>query len=311
MFSIIIPTFNKLDLTKKCLDAISSNSKGDFEVIVVDNASSDGTPDYLKKEKRIISTLNKKNLGFSKGNNIGAKKAKGETLVFLNNDTEVQKGWLESIEKVFEKEKNVGAVGVKLLFPDGLIQHAGVTFSEDHVPRHIYYREKADDPKVNKQREFKAVTAACIAIPKKVFEEVGGFDESFVNGLEDVDLCLRIKEKGYRILYTPESVVLHHESVSPGRFNANKHNSDLYMSRWRDVEPDEHRFYKEDGLGWWQILMKDFVNMGYSKDEYHTMPRMIKFGRYFYMPLQKIFLILKLLITLDFKTLGQKIRKVL
>ena len=168
----------------------------------------------------------------------------------------------------------------------------------------------ANDIKVNKEREFQAVTAACIAIPKKVFNEVRGFDEEYVNGLEDVDLCLRIKQKGYKIIYTPKSVVIHHESVSPGRFKFNKHNSDLYMSRWRDAKSDEHKYYQEDGLNWLQILGRDFVNMGYSKDEYHTVPKRIKYGKYIYIPLQKCFLVVKLLVTLDFKTLGQKIRKV-
>ncbi len=310
MISIIIISYNKADLTKKCLEEVFKNTKDDFEVIVIDNASTDEAIDYLFREKRITLLQNNKNLGFSKANNQGAQKAKGEILVFLNNDTEVQPGWLEPIINIYKTEKNVGAVGVKLLFPDGLIQHAGVTISEDHIPRHLYYREKADDLKVNQEREFQAVTAACIAIPKRVFHEVGGFDEEYVNGLEDVDLCLRIKQEGYRIIYTPKSVVIHHESVSPGRFKFNQHNSDLYMNRWREAVPDEHKYYQEDGLNWFQILLRDFVSMGYSKDEYHTTPKRIKYGQYLYRPLQKCFLVLKLLFTLDFKTLNQKIRKV-
>jgi GT2 family glycosyltransferase len=310
-YSIVIPTFNKLELTEKCLSSIFSNTKGEYEVIVIDNSSKDKTQNFLEKEKRITAVLNKENLGFSKANNIGAKKAKGDLLIFLNNDTEVQKGWLEAISRIFEEETKVGAVGVKLLFPDGTIQHAGLAFSEDNIPRHLYYRDKADLPRVNKQREFKAVTAACIAIPKKVFKEVGGFDERYINGLEDVDLCLRIKEAGYRIVYQPKSVVIHHESVSPGRFDYNKHNSDLYMLRWKNVLPDEHRYYREDGLNWFQILVKDMISMGYSKDEYQTLPNWIKYGRYIYRPVQKITLIFKLIITLDFKTLYQKTKKVL
>lgn len=309
-YSIIIPTYNKIELTKKCLKSLFLNTKGDFEIIVVDNASGDGTKEYLQKEERVTKIYNSKNVGFSKANNRAAKSAKGEILVFLNNDTEVQPGWIEGIEKIFNEEKNIGAVGVKMLFPDGKIQHAGVVISEDHIPRHIYRLFPAKDPKVNKKREFQAVTAACIAIPKIVFEKIGGFDEGFTNGLEDVDLCLKIKKAGYRIVYQPESVVIHHESASPDRNKHTKHNYDLYIKRWREISPDEHQYYREDGLNGLQIFLRDIISMAYNRDDYGLMPKKIKYARFVYIPIQKTHLILKLLFTLDFQTLGKKIKKV-
>jgi len=312
--SIIVLSYNKIELTKKCLASLKKNTLDGIlvEIVVVDNASTDGSVDFLRSLKWIKLIENKENLGFSRANNQGAKESRGDILVFLNNDTEVRSGWLEGITEIFETEKNVGAVGIKLLFPDGKIQHAGLIISKDKVPRHIYYRENMDKPYVCGMREFQAVTAACIAVPKKVFEEVGGFDEGFKNGLEDVDLCLRIREKGYKIIYQPKSVVIHHESMSPGRFKGNLHNANLYMKKWGDkVIPDEHEKYREDGFGWLYILTQDLKNMAYSGDEYGTVPLHIKIMKVIYIPIQKTVTVVTLILKGDFKTLRQKTKKVL
>lgn len=308
MVSLIVISYNKKELTRKCLDSIfAGKNKGLIEeVIVVDNASTDGSVEFLKKQKNIEFIQNRKNFGFAKANNIAAQKAKGDILIFLNNDTEVQTMWLEPIVKTFEEKKNIGAVGVKLLFPDGLIQHAGLAFYPDHIARHIYYRARADKPRVNKEREFKAVTAACIAIPKSVFFEVGGFDEEYINGMEDVDLCLKIKQKGYKIIYQPKSVVIHHESVSPGRFNHSQHNADLYMSRWRDVKPDLHEYLKEDGFNTFQILLFDLRAMSYGPNEYGTRPLRIIILRPIFIPLQKVYTLTTLLLKGDFREIITK-----
>src|SRR3989304_9769073 len=125
--SIIILTYNNLDLNKRCIESVLKYSDGDFEIIIVDNASKDKTPDYLRtlKNDKIKVILNDENLGFSKGNNLGAKAASGEILIFLNNDTEVTKDWLTPIIGQLQKE-SVGIVAPKLLYPNGKIQHAGV-----------------------------------------------------------------------------------------------------------------------------------------------------------------------------------------
>jgi len=306
--SVIIPTYNNIKLTKKCLEALSTTH--DIETIVVDNASTDNTRKFLKQLKDINLILNKENLGFSKANNIGAGEAKGDILVFLNNDTEVQKGWLEVILEIFKKEKNVGAVGVKLLFPDKTIQHAGLAFYPDRIPRHLYYQSKKDASYANKTREFQAVTAACVAIPKKVFFEVGGFDEAYINGLEDVDLCLKIKEKGYRIFYQPKSVVVHHESVSPGRFNHSKHNADIFMSKWKNkIKPDSHQILKEDGFNWFQILMFDLKSMSYGPNEYGTRPIRVKVLRLAFIPLQKVYTLTRLVLSGDFREIASRTKE--
>lgn len=308
-YSIIIPSFNNVGLTKKCIASIRANTgEVNYEIVAVDNASTDGVIDYLKKQRDINLIANKINRNFAGANNQGAKAAKGEVLIFLNNDTEVHKNWLEPILKDIGEDSKIGAIGTKLLFPDGTIQHAGVVISPDKTPRHIYYQANPDELWVNKKREFQVVTAACIAIPKKVFNEVGGFDEKFVNGLEDVDLCLKIKKAGYKVIYEPKSVITHHESVSPGRFKHNKGNADLYMSRWKNTKSDEHGYYKEDGKSWLWILGQDLRSMSYGPNEYGTRPLYVSILRWYYIPYHKIKTILTYLFKGDFKGLSQKIK---
>lgn len=275
--SIVIPTYNNLELTKKCLLAIRKNSRDvGHEIIAVDNASTDDTQDFLKTQKDVVSILNKKNRNFAGACNQGARAAKNEIVLFLNNDTEVHPGWLEPIIEDFKKQPGLGAVGVKLLFPNGRIQHAGVVFFDSKVPEHLYRLEKPNQPKVNMKRSMQAVTAACLAIPREIFLKVGGFDEAYKNGLEDIDLCLRLGEAGYKIIYEPRSVVTHHESVSPGRHLNNLHNLNLYMERWSDkVRPDSHEIMKADGYSRMQILYMDTKYMSYVPENYGTVPRHI------------------------------------
>lgn len=310
-YSIIIPSYNNQRLMEKCLASIRKNTvEIDFEVLVVDDCSADGARDYLKAQKDIQLILNDKNLGFAASNNKAANIARGNIMVFLNNDTEVQPGWLKSIDEVFKKEKNIGAVGVRLLFPDGKIQHAGVVIAPDHTPRHIYRLKPTGYPAANKERDFKVLTAACLAIPKKIFEEMGGFDEAYRNGLEDVDLCLKIYHKGYRLIYTPKAVVIHHESVAPGRFESNEKNADLYMSRWKEEPSDSHKYFQEDGMSWFSIVLDDLREMSWGPNKYKTRPTWINIGRYVYIPLQKIYMVVSLILKGDLRLLGSKIRKV-
>lgn len=309
--SIIIPTYNNILLTKKCLNALKKNTPSEYldDVFVVDNASSDGTDKYLESLKWVRATSNKENLGFARACNQGAEKAGGDILIFLNNDTEVQESWLQPTLEVFKKEKRVGTVGAKLLFPDMTVQHAGLAFYPDHIPRHIYYQAKQDAPFVNKEREFKAVTAACMAVSKKVFFEVGGFDEDYINGMEDVDLCLKIKERGYGVFYQPKSVVIHHESVSSGRFKHSKHNADIYISRWISVEPDLYKYLKEDGFNAFQRLFFELRAMSYGPNEYGTRPLKIQILRIFFIPLQKVYTLTRLLLRGEFKEIVTRTRE--
>jgi GT2 family glycosyltransferase len=310
--SIIIPAYNNLFFTKKCLESIYKHTElNDVEIIVVDNASSDKTRKFLKSERKVVPILNDTNLNFSGANNQAAKIAQGDLLIFLNNDTEVRKNWLIEIKEALNRNKNAGAVGVKLLFPDGTIQHAGVAISEDKIPRHIYYRSNPNKIFINKERPFQVLTAACLAVPKRIFNEVGGFDEEYVNGLEDADLCLKIREKGYDIIFSPKSVVIHHEGLSSGRFSANTANTDIFMKRWKNkMIPDEHKIYKEDGFSLLYVLFKDISSMAYGRDRYHTKPIWVNIMKWVYIPLYKIFVIFSYLFKGDLSGLFKKIRKI-
>jgi O-antigen biosynthesis protein len=307
--SIVIPVYNKLEYTKKCLVSLKKNTQEIFlnDVILVDNASSDGSEAYLKKMDWIKYIKNKENLGFAKACNQGAKKSSGEIIVFLNNDTEVQNKWLEPL---LEKLKNdeVAIVGSKLLFPNNTIQHAGVVISNDKLPRHIYYQDDPSRPYVNRVREFKAVTAACMAVRREVFFQVNGFDEEYINGMEDIDLCLKIYEKGFKVVYNPKSVIIHHESVSSGRFKHNDFNNNLFLSRWSHVEPDEQKNYKLDNRPFLYRLNIELRNIFYGQD-FSSKPIYWKLAKSLYIVVQKFLLILTLLIRGDFQAIKSKVKK--
>lgn len=133
----------------------------------------------------------------------------------LNNDTLVTDGWLNALMEPVAKDDNLAVVGAKLLYPNDLVQHAGVVFNQKGKVYHLYRYFHRDHPAVNKTREFQVVTSACLLIRTQVFMQVGLFDENFRNGFEDVDLCLRARQSGYRLLYNPDCVVYHLESMTP------------------------------------------------------------------------------------------------
>lgn len=249
--SIIIPIYNKKKYTQKCLESIFSvGAKSDFEIIVVDNASIDGSREYLKGlGDKLVYINNDKNLGFAKACNQGAKMAKGEYLVFLNNDTVVTTGWLDVLVGELDKNKNIAIVGPKLLYPDNTVQQAGIVFDEKKWPHHIYKKESKDASYVNKKRQFQALTGACLMIRSDIFKKVNGFDEIYINGLEDLDLCLKVGEQGLGILYCPESVVYHYESVTGGRSNCDEKNVNIFYSRWKEkIKIDYKNYLIEDNM---------------------------------------------------------------
>jgi len=253
--SFIIPVFNKIEFIRKCLDAIVKNTlKESFEVIIIDNASTDSTKDFLKcLEGDVKIVTNDKNLGFARACNQGARMASSDYLLFLNNDTEPQKGWLGPLLEVLIRDNSVAAAGSKLLFSNETIQHAGVVIADNKnvndplLATHIYAKEPANLPEANQLRTYQALTAACLLIRKSVFNEVGGFDEGYWNGYEDVDLCFKLQERGWKLVYQPESVVIHHESKSgQERFIKVNENIKRLHDKWQGkIKPDI--IIKEDG----------------------------------------------------------------
>ncbi|HPF70658.1 MAG TPA: glycosyltransferase [Candidatus Krumholzibacteria bacterium] len=249
--SIVIPVFNKLELTRTCVDSIHAHGADcTFEIIIVDNGSSDGTGAWLEAQEaaaRVRAVANPDNLGFSRGCNLGASHARGRYVLFLNNDMEVLPGWLDPLVWTLDTDPDVGVVGARLLFPDGTIQHAGVAmidYQDDRPPimggQHKSYRLPHDDPEVMRPQLMQVVTGACLLIRPEVFAAVGGFDEGYWNGNEDVDLCLMAGEAGWNVAYRPESAIIHYESQSgPERFARMVPNIERFNAKWRGrARPD-------------------------------------------------------------------------
>jgi GT2 family glycosyltransferase len=252
LVSVVIPVFNKCELTLQCLDAIASvGARATFEVIVVDDASTDGTSQRLAQRGDRVRVISKPaNRGFADSCNQGAAAARGTYILFLNNDTIPLRGWLDGMVDELESHPSVAAVGAKLLYSDGLVQHAGVLFERDSGnPYHPSRFLRHDDPRVNRRRELQAVTAACLMIRTRWFRDCGGFSEDYQTGYEDLDLCLKIRRRGGHIVYQPKSTLVHLESQTPGRMRHDTENRTLFFERWADqLLSDEDDYYFQDGM---------------------------------------------------------------
>ena len=261
--SLIVPLFNNVSLTRHCLDALFKvTPRHLFEVIIVDNASTDGTKEYLKFfGDRIKVITNIENKGFAVACNQGAKLANGEFLVFLNNDTVPVAGWLESMVALAEKDDEIGVIGSKLLYPDGTIQHAGIELING-VPDHPFRNAPGDMPEANTMRELDMVTGACLLIKKEIFDECNGFDENYRNGVEDVDLCLKVRDFGFKVVYNPQSTLYHHEGKTAGRFDHVRENLELFFKRWGQRFDKKGKFIQENKLEKTRITWEgsQFVN---------------------------------------------------
>jgi GT2 family glycosyltransferase len=249
--SIVIPVRNRAALTKQCVKVLHDSPPQDIasEIVVVDDGSTDSTAQMLADRfDQVRVVRHERNLGFAASCNDGAAAATGEWLVFLNNDTLPQPGWLEALLRHASSDERIGLVGSKLLFPNGTIQHAGVVFARDLSPRHIYTGFPAEHPAVNTSRQFQAVTGACALIRRSLFQEAGQFDTQFVNAYEDVDFCFRLRRLGYEVHYCHESVLYHLESATRDHV-LDRQNHELFLKRWSEfVYQDDIEYYLEDGL---------------------------------------------------------------
>ena len=248
--SAIVPVHGNATLTRRCLEALLADLPADCEVVVVDDASTDSTPEMLGEygeRIRVVSLA--ENLGFAAACNAGAAAARAEALVFLNNDTEPRPGWLEALLAYAERHPAAEVVGAKLVFPTGAVQHAGVVIGQDGYPHNLYAGLPEDRPEVNRSRRLQAVTGACMLVRRPTFEALGGFDRGYLNSLEDVDLCLRVAGCGGEVHYCHEAVVVHLESASRGRGGGFEQSVALFRERWRETaRRDDLEVYAEDGL---------------------------------------------------------------
>ncbi|MCL4538604.1 MAG: glycoside hydrolase family 99-like domain-containing protein [Bacteroidetes bacterium] len=222
LVSIVIPVFNKMEFTRNCLESIKEKvSYKNYEVIMVDNASTDGTQsmigEWSSADDRFKYIRNATNMGFVDACIIGAKTAKGEYVVLLNNDTTVNENWLEALVDFADRTADCGAVGSKLIYPDGRLQEAGgITFSDANGWN--YGRGgNPDHPKFNFVREVDYISGASLLIKKTIWEKVGGLDRRYAPAYyEDADLCFAVRKLGYKVYYEPRSSVVHFEGITSG-----------------------------------------------------------------------------------------------
>jgi len=221
--SIVIVHYNTPDLLKICLKSIYAQAYNfQYEVFVVDNASE--RFDGIELGFPLVKIIrNKSNLGFSKANNQGLKSAVGEYILFLNPDTEVLKGSIENMLGFLESNPDVGVLGPKLVYPDGSLQLScrrfytlrailmrRVSFARRLFNHKILLDHLMLDDESESMKDADWLIAACIMLPKRVLDKIGGFDEGYRLYFEDVDLCYRIKKEGLRVVYYPDSTVIHH-----------------------------------------------------------------------------------------------------
>jgi GT2 family glycosyltransferase len=216
--SIIIPVYGKVEFTLRCLSSIAKHlTQAPFEIIVVDDCSPDETVAVLAEIRGVQLLKNEENQGFIRSCNAAAKIARGDYLHFLNNDTEVTSGWLDELLHTFTTFPGTGLAGSKLVFPDGLLQEAGGIIWQDGSAWNFGRYQDPLLPIYNYAREVDYCSGASIMVPKGLFEELGGFDELYLPAYcEDSDLALKIRAKGYRVIYQPLSTVVHYEGITSG-----------------------------------------------------------------------------------------------
>jgi glycosyltransferase involved in cell wall biosynthesis len=249
LISIVILSRDNVRDLRNCLENIRSQSTyRNYEIIIVDNGSEERqTTSYLSSlPDRILRYEGPFN--FSRLNNLGARQARGEVLLFLNDDTKViAPDWLEAmLEQVQRKE--VGVVGAKLIFPNGTVQHAGIVLNVDGRPTaHIFVGANPEDwgyeNALRTVRNYSAVTGACLMIRRGVFEEVGGFDEQYDVVFGDVDLCLKVREKGFLVVWTPFALLQHREFGTRPRNQDPPRDTERFVTRWQWVLDQGDPYY--------------------------------------------------------------------
>lgn len=246
LVSILIPNRDSVQMLGRCIESLAQSSYANYELLILENNSeNEETWNYyrqLERQGNVRIVPWKRPFNYASINNFGATQARGELLLFLNNDIEaIKSDWLEWLVK-HALRPEVGAVGAKLLYADDTIQHAGIVIGMGGIAGHVHLRFPRDAEGYMKRLRIThncaAVTGACLMTRRSVFEEVGGFDESFVLAFNDVDLCLQILARGYQIIWTPEAELYHLESATRGVEDTNEKMARfgreyrLFLTKW-------------------------------------------------------------------------------
>lgn len=246
--SIVIPVYNQFEYTYLCIQSIIKNSgEIHYEILIADDCSNDLTVDIEQVISGLRVIRNAENLRFLRNCNNAAKYAKGKYILFLNNDTQVQENWLAPLIELIERDRTMGMVGSKLVYPDGRLQEAGGILWKDGSAWNYGNRSDPDLPEYNYVKEVDYISGAAIMIRRELWEEIGGFDERFAPAYyEDTDLAFEVRKHGYKVMYQPLSVVVHFEGVSNGTNTSHGQkayqveNAHKFYEKWKDVLYAEH-----------------------------------------------------------------------
>jgi GT2 family glycosyltransferase len=257
--SIMVLMHNKVDMTQTCLERLADAVDGlDHEVILLDNASTEDIrrlEEYERCFRKFTYFKSGENIPFSKVNNLGARQASGRWLLFLNNDVFVGRESIRQLLSPLSENPHIGVTGGKLLYPGDIsVQHAGIgQMLWDH-PSNYGVMARFDDPRVCRTSDRFALSGAMLCFPRDVFEMIGGFDERYIWGTEDIDICLKTRVGGYKVLYCPEAVGTHVESatIKITRLWEAEANCKLYRRLWDHMlVPAEQQYVrrmKQEGI---------------------------------------------------------------
>jgi GT2 family glycosyltransferase/glycosyltransferase involved in cell wall biosynthesis len=240
---IVIPVYNKIEYTLACLRSLAEHAGTvPFEIVVVDDCSSDATPEHLARIDGIRVLRNERNLGFIGSCNAGAAATRSEYVLFLNNDTIVTKDWLEALIACFDEEPDAGLVGAKLVYPDGRLQEAGGIVFRDGSGWNYGRFDNPADPRYEFRREADYCSGAAIMLTRALFDALGGFDTRYTPAYyEDTDLAFAVRAAGKKVYFEPRSVVVHFEGITSGTDTSGgvkKYqvvNRGKFLDKWKDA----------------------------------------------------------------------------
>lgn len=247
--SIVIPVYNQFIYTYNCLKSIWKNTgcEVSYEIIIANDCSTDDTVRLQEVVQNIQMITNKKNFRFLKNCNHAAKSAKGEYILFLNNDTQVQENWLKPLVDLIESRDDIGMVGSMLIYADGKLQEAGGIVWNDGSAWNYGNRQEPTNPEFNYVKEADYISGAAIMIRASLWNTIGGFDEQFAPAYyEDTDLAFEVRKHGYKVMYQPQSVVVHFEGISNGKDVSEGQkayqvaNQKKFYEKWKHVLSEEH-----------------------------------------------------------------------